>query len=65
MADTDDKYYKKKIIEWIKKPFWIHRQANMDNIKATIEYENNRAIDAHCQQKARDGLKDLTEGQVK
>jgi hypothetical protein len=59
MAATDDKYYKKKIIGWIKKPFWIHRKADMDKIKATIEYENNKAIDSVCQKKARQGLKEL------
>jgi len=46
MAETDDSYYQRKIKSWIKKPFWIHRKANMENIKAAVERENNKAISA-------------------
>jgi len=46
MAETDDSYYQRKIKVWIKKHFWVHRKANMENIKAAVEYENNKAISA-------------------
>jgi len=46
MADTDDSYYQRKIKNWIKKQFWIHRKADLESIKMVIEYENNKAISA-------------------
>jgi len=42
MADSDDSYYKRKIIKWIKKPFWIHRKADMIKIKEFVKSENEK-----------------------
>jgi hypothetical protein len=40
------------------KEIWLHIKANMDNVKATVDYENNKAIASIMHSKAdKEGLK--------
>jgi hypothetical protein len=41
-----DYHANKKALGWLKPSFWIRKEADMDKIKAAIDYENNKAIGA-------------------
>jgi len=57
MTDSNNKaaktFYQKMIgLGWVKRSYWIRPEAH-EAVKAAAEYESNKHIDAHCQNKAR------------